>query len=116
MTAIEYQKEVGRTRPLLGTFEDELHMALGMSTEAGEFLDVFKKKLAYKKDIDYINLKEELGDQMWYIANFCNLQGWNMEDVMDINLNKLKARFPEKFTEEKALNRDLVKERQILEQ
>lgn len=111
-----YQEKTKRTlAPLPTQFEDELHMAMGLVTEAGEFLDVYKKKLAYKKEIDYVNLKEEIGDLLWYISNFCNMKGWSMEEVMDINIKKLEKRYPEKFTEEKAINRDLEGERNILE-
>jgi NTP pyrophosphatase (non-canonical NTP hydrolase) len=91
-------------------------MVLGMQTEAAEIADVYKKALAYKKPIDFVNVKEELGDLMWYIANMCNIHGWNMEDILDTNIAKLEARYPEKFTEENALNRNLEKERDILEQ
>lgn len=94
---------------------DDLHMILGMQTEASEIADVYKKHIAYGKDLDLVNVKEEIGDLMWYIVNLCTLKGWNLEDIMQTNIDKLKARFPEKFTNENALNRDLVKEREILE-
>jgi hypothetical protein len=45
----------------------------------------------------------------------CNIHGWNMEDILDTNIAKLEARYPEKFTEEAALNRNLEAEREILE-
>jgi NTP pyrophosphatase (non-canonical NTP hydrolase) len=116
MNTDKYQEKAVRTMvDLPGVLDNELHMALGMVTEAGEFADVYKKSLAYNKPIDYINLKEELGDMLWYIANFCTLQGWTMKEVMDINIKKLEARYPEKFTEDKAINRDLEAERKILE-
>jgi NTP pyrophosphatase (non-canonical NTP hydrolase) len=116
MEVKEYQEKVSRTMvDLPSVIDNELHMALGMVTEAGEFADVYKKALAYGKAIDYINLKEEIGDILWYIANFCNLQGWNMGDIMETNIKKLEARYPEKFTEDKAINRDLTFERKILE-
>ncbi len=92
-----------------------LHYALGLATEAGEFQDAVKKFIAYGKPLDKTNLKEEVGDLLWYIARICSLYGWSMEEVMDLNINKLKARFPEKFTEENALTRDLANERKILE-
>jgi NTP pyrophosphatase (non-canonical NTP hydrolase) len=117
MNTKEYQKAAIRTFPKLSsTFDDELHMVMGLSTEAGEVMDIYKRKLAYNKNIDYVNLKEELGDILWYVANLCNIHNWDMEDIMDININKLKVRFPEKFTEFHALNRDLIEERKILEQ
>lgn len=94
---------------------DDLHMILGIQTESAEIADVYKKNIAYGKDLDLVNVKEEIGDLMWYIVNLCTLKGWDLEDIMHTNINKLKARFPEKFTNENALNRDLDLERAILE-
>ena len=116
MNLKEYAIEANRTMsecetPLL----DDLHMILGMQTEAAEIADVYKKNIAYGKDLDLVNVKEEIGDLMWYIVNLCTLNGWNLEDIMQTNIDKLKARFPEKFTNENALNRDLDIERRILE-
>jgi NTP pyrophosphatase (non-canonical NTP hydrolase) len=113
----QYQEEAKRTLASTGSrLADELHMAMGMVTEAGELIDVYKKNLAYKKEIDYVNLKEELGDILWYIANLCNINDWDIEDVLEININKLKVRYPEKFTQENAINRNLEEERKTLEQ
>jgi len=112
----KYLIETQRTLPNLGTSEaNNLHMALGISTEAGELLDIFKKRFAYKKTLDWVNVKEELGDLMWYISNFCAINGFDFEEILELNINKLKTRFPEKFTEHKANNRDLKEERRVLE-
>lgn len=94
---------------------DEIHMVLGMVTEAGELADVYKKYIAYIKPIDYVNVKEELGDLLWYIANMCNILDLSLEDIFEINIAKLKARYGESFSEEKANTRDLLHERKILE-
>jgi NTP pyrophosphatase (non-canonical NTP hydrolase) len=113
----EYQNKAQRTLASLPSeLENNLHMMLGMQTEVAELSDVFKKHLAYGKDIDWVNIKEELGDLMWYIANFCNINDIDIEEVMQTNIDKLRVRYPEKFTQENALNRDLETERKILEQ
>lgn len=93
----------------------ELHMILGIVTEAGELADAYKKDIAYNKPVDMVNVKEEIGDIMWYIGNLCKLQGWDLQDICDTNIAKLRTRYPDKFTEEAALNRDLKSERKILE-
>lgn len=116
MTIQEYQQLASKTLSNLDKEKNNLHMVLGMVTESAELADVFKKNIAYGKDIDLINVKEELGDLCWYVANICNINGWNLEDILQININKLSARYGDKFSEEKALNRDLIAERQILEQ
>jgi NTP pyrophosphatase (non-canonical NTP hydrolase) len=91
------------------------HAALGMNTEAGEFLDVIKKYLFYGKDIDYVNLREELGDLCWYIGLACDVLETNFDNIQQQNIAKLESRYPEKFTVENAINRDLNKEREVLE-
>lgn len=112
----EYQNKALRTcANLENNLQDNIHMSLGLVTESGEIADVFKKAIAYNKDIDWINIKEEIGDVMWYIANFCNINNWDLRDIMEINIKKLEARYPDKFTTNNAINRDLVKERSILE-
>lgn len=93
-----------------------MHAAFGLSTEAGEFLDAMKKHVFYGKDLDRVNLREELGDLFWYIAIACDELNVEFEPIMQRNIEKLKARYGEKFTEEAAENRNLNKEREILEQ
>lgn len=93
-----------------------LHAAMGLSTEAGEFLDALKKHLFYGKELDLVNLKEEIGDLMWYLAIACDALGTDFETEQARNIAKLKARYPEKFTSDKAIERDLTVEREVLEQ
>lgn len=92
-----------------------LHAGIGLSTEAGEFLDALKKHIFYGKPLDKVNLAEEMGDMFWYMAIVASELGFEFEEVMEKNITKLKARYGEKFSEEKAEKRDLDKEREILE-
>lgn len=92
-----------------------LHAALGLSTEAGELLDVLKKNIFYGKTIDYVNVKEELGDLLWYVAIALDALDLDPSEVMITNINKLRTRYPEKFTSSKAIERDLESERKVLE-
>lgn len=92
-----------------------LHGLLGMCTETGEAQDMVKKHLIYKKPFDATNILEECGDTLWYIALALDACGFTMEQAMDRNIAKLLKRFPEKFTEEAALNRNLEAERHALE-
>ena len=93
-----------------------IHYALGLVTESGEIADAYKKHVAYGSKLDVTNIKEELGDLLFYVARYMELYGWTFEDVMQLNTDKLKARYPDKFTQDAAENRDLVKEREILEE
>jgi NTP pyrophosphatase (non-canonical NTP hydrolase) len=116
MNINDYQNKAARTCAKIdGAIMDDLHMVLGMQTEAAEIADVYKKTIAYKKPLDFVNIKEEIGDLMFYIVNMCNMNGWDLRDILDTNIAKLEARYPEKFTEEQAINRNLIAERQILE-
>jgi NTP pyrophosphatase (non-canonical NTP hydrolase) len=186
-TILEYQGLAARTCPSLpGEHENERHMNLGVITEIGEVLDIYKKNLAYNKPFDVVNLGEELADIAWYIVNKCkfheipleedfdtvkaevkqlldtqmftqqdlpvalkaealmhpllqaycgptnsifsapivqlamlaNIAEWYELDFFQLltnNIDKLKVRYPEKFTEEAAQNRDLDAERAELE-
>lgn len=124
MTPDEYVKEAVRSemndalaiKMRAGEHSRLLHAAMGMVTESGEFMDALKKAIIYGKPLDKVNLAEELGDQMWYIAVACDALGVPLGNVMGRNVAKLRARYPEKYSNECALNRDLEKERGILEQ
>lgn len=94
---------------------DLIHASMGLVTEAGEFQDMLKKHLYYGRELDEVNLKEEIGDVLWYCAIALNALKTDFDTVMQTNIDKLKARFPEEFTEENANSRDLEKEREILE-
>jgi len=187
-----YQNNAIRTLPRLGHKDKDLfHMGLGVKTEMGEILDIFKKNIAYNKEIDLVNLSEEFGDMMWYVANTCNIlgaqldvdsdsctpfsiasldpsiyrldrycntlfeftlinvesqtrrsdidnayyfsmiidtcniiyhvikhlckdYGFDFNNVLDTNIKKLKLRYPDNFSNEKALNRNINKERDLL--
>lgn len=114
----EYQNQAKRTNaPMPNHYGNmtSLHMLMGMSTEVGELTDPFKKNLAYGKEIDWINVEEEVADLMWYIVNFCECNGIDLPKILDRNIEKLQARYPEKFTTENAINRNLEVERKILE-
>ena len=92
-----------------------LHGSCGIATEAGELLDALKKHIFYGKELDTVNIVEEIGDLMWYSAIILDELGVEFEDVMEKNINKLKSRYGEKFSEISANVRNLEKERKILE-
>jgi NTP pyrophosphatase (non-canonical NTP hydrolase) len=91
-----------------------LHACMGLSTEVGELTDNLKKYIFYGSKLNSVNAVEELGDIMWYIALACRSLDTNFETICEKNINKLKIRYPEKFTEHAALNRDLVAENKLL--
>ena len=75
-----------------------LTAALGMSAESGEFTEVVKKIFLQGKPYDQQNqfhLKRELGDICWYLAQACMALDTNFEEVLQMNFDKLSARYPE---------------------
>ena len=92
-----------------------LHAGMGLATESGEFLDALKKHLFYGKELDKINLGEEIGDLFWYCAIIADELGLHFDEIMNQNINKLRTRYGDKFTEEKAQHRNIKAERKVLE-
>jgi NTP pyrophosphatase (non-canonical NTP hydrolase) len=92
-----------------------LHAQLGIASEGGEISDQLKKHLFYGKPLDTVNIAEEIGDLFWYCALASNELGIDFASIMETNIAKLKARYGDKFSSHAALNRDLGKERSILE-
>ena len=72
--------------------------AFGISAEAGEFTEVIKKIFLQGKPYNEDNvfhLKRELGDICWYIAQACMALDTTFEEVLQMNYEKLSARYPE---------------------
>lgn len=79
MNVIEFQKYAKRTCPDLGSSElNASHMALGLYTELGELYTALHHM---HKAIDEVNVREELGDFMWYIANMANQVDYPLMEV-----------------------------------
>ena len=75
-----------------------LTAALGISAEAGEFTEVIKKVFLQGKPYNeetVFHLKRELGDICWYLAQACMALDTNFEEVLQMNFDKLSARYPE---------------------
>lgn len=93
-----------------------LHGAIGLCTECGEIQDTLKKHIYYGAILDKDNLVEELGDVLWYVALLCNALQVNMNNVMDRNIEKLKRRYGDKFSKDKALNRNVEFEQKVFKE
>lgn len=83
--------------------ESESHHALhGILSEAGEVADALKKHYFYGQVLDVDNVKEELGDIMYYIATLAHVHGFSLSECGSSCIDKLKRRYPNGFTEEDA--------------
>lgn len=94
---------------------DLLHAAIGCATESGELLDALKKSMFYGKQLDVVNVKEELGDMLWYITLAASALGVSVTELMIQNTRKLEARYGKVWSVDMATNRNLQEERTILE-
>ncbi len=72
---------------------DLLHMAVGVSGEAGELLDAVKKATIYNKPLDRENMIEELGDLEFYMSRIRQLLGVSRDEVLENNYEKLSKRY-----------------------
>lgn len=79
-------------------------IALGFG-EAGEVQNIIKKHLYHGHALDKDELLDELGDVLWYLATMANTFGWSLERIAEKNIEKLKARYPEGFSESASINR-----------
>jgi NTP pyrophosphatase (non-canonical NTP hydrolase) len=105
MLANEYQKLAARTiNETLSRGEVRSHALHGMSAEIGEIHGLYQKQYQ-GHDLDDEHLMKECGDLLWFIAEFCTVNGWNLGDIMQMNIDKLRARFPEGFEVDKSLHR-----------
>ena len=75
-----------------------LTAAVGISAEGGEFMEIVKKMIFQGKPANEDNLEQlkiELGDELWYVAQACMALNISFEEVADMNIKKLEKRYPE---------------------
>lgn len=106
MTLNEYQSNAMRTtRKDLSPDSHLFNGILGLSGEVGECADLVKKKFYQDGRDIYDNLKDELGDVLWYVAEVASAMEWDLEEVAQHNIDKLRRRYPEGFDAEMSLHR-----------
>ena len=82
-----------------------LHMAIGISGEAGELLDAVKKAVIYNKQLDMDNMIEELGDLEFYMEGVRQAIGVSRDKCLEANTKKLMIRYNGKYSNQAAQNR-----------
>ena len=113
MNAEQYSKLALRTaNDLGGRLDNIMHAAMGIAGEAGEVIDIVKKVYAYGKPLLTNDLVEEAGDLVWYLNLLFKSLDTTWEEVFDLNIKKLEARYPDlRFDADKAINRDVEAEK-----
>ena len=105
----EYQKLCKKTAKNFDDKDKEiLTLGLGIAGEAGDVAGCIKKTFSHGDDQES-GIRENLGDVMWYVAMIGDFFGWDLEDIMKENIEKLRRRHPEGFSE-KAARKDKRKD------
>ncbi len=99
MNLTDYQKICSSTAKKFDNKELEIYTwGLGIAGEAGDVASCIKKTFAHENSTVKAGIRENLGDTLWYMAMICNYFDWNMQEVMQDNIDKLKKRYPNGFT------------------
>lgn len=106
MTINEYQREALRTENGMSKeYPRILNGLMGLNGEAGEALDILKKHLFQGHELDEAHLAKELGDVAWYLAVSADALGYPLETILQMNVDKLRERYPDGFEVDKSLHR-----------
>ena len=106
MTINEYQKLAMTTlNPALSPKDVLINGVMGLCGESGEAIDLVKKHLAQGHELNKEQLAKELGDIAWYLAETATAIGYPLEEILQMNIDKLKKRYPDGFAVERSVNR-----------
>ena len=101
----EYQQLAARTISKELTSTELIdHAKCGMVAEIGEFHGLFQKYYQ-GHELNRDHVKKELGDLLWFIAEYCTALNWSFGEIAQMNIDKLKVRYPDGFDPEKSLHR-----------
>lgn len=107
MTGNEYQKLAMTTlNPALDKKDVLINGVMGLCGESGEAIDIVKKHLHQGHALDKEKLVKELGDIAWYLAETAYALDVELDEILEGNIAKLKARYPEGFDTEKSIHRE----------
>lgn len=106
MTPNSYQKAALRTKNHKLNFVEQLQNGImGLNGEAGECIDLLKKHLFQGHELNKEHIAKELGDIAWYLAVSAYAIGYNLETIFQMNIDKLRARYPEGFDADMSVHR-----------
>ena len=106
MTIDDYQRQASRTMNWgLTDWENKMHALHGMVSELGEIHGIYQKVYQGHEDTE-THTKREVGDLMWFVAEFCTANGWSLGAICEMNIEKLKNRYPLGFDAERSRHRE----------
>lgn len=107
ITPNEYQQETLRTASGMNNqFPMVLNGVMGLCGEAGEVVDLLKKSYFQGHGLDKSHMAEELGDVAWYLSVSAFAIGYDLETILQMNVNKLRKRYPDGFDSYRSINRE----------
>ncbi len=110
ITPNEYQRETLRTASGMNGGDDKnmllLMGVMGMCGESGEAIDLVKKALFQGHELDERHLALELGDVAYYVAVAAHAIGYTFEEVLQMNMEKLRKRYPNGFEVKRSVHRE----------
>lgn len=107
------QEKIRRRIYDLGPTATQLDNAVrGLTDEVGEVASVVKKWLEYGQPLNVTKLNEELGDCCWRISQACDAVGLSFDDILKANIEKLKIRYPEAYSDYRAADENRDRERE----
>lgn len=118
MEANKYQRLAARTlidKPAFTLTDKEVMIlwnGLALVDEAGEVAGLIKKGILHRHGLDTEKLKKELGDVCWYLAALCTTVGFDFNDVMQTNIDKLLVRYPDGYSDADSIARVDVAEKE----
>lgn len=105
MTGNEYQAQAMRTAGEHTGIDLLLNGVMGLAGESGECVDLVKKMLFQEHGLDKERLGKELGDVAWYLAVTAHAIGYPLDQIFQMNVDKLLERYPDGFDPERSRNR-----------
>lgn len=106
MTINQYQTLALRTeKGMSKKYPRILNGLMGLCGESGECIDILKKHMAQGHELDKAHLAKELGDVAWYLAVSADAIGYDLEEIFQMNIDKLNARYPNGFEAERSIHR-----------
>lgn len=102
----EYQHEALRTANGINGKDLLVNGVMGLCGESGECLDLMKKHLFQGHELDGEHMAKELGDVAWYLAVSAYALGYDLESVLQMNVDKLRKRYPDGFSSDRSQHRE----------
>lgn len=97
-----------------GSQKEQIHALLGLVSEAGELAEAFYSSIINDEPLDENNIIEECGDILWFLALMVKNMNIDLNKLAEINIAKLKERYPDKYSDIDAVQRNVEAEYDVI--